>query len=99
MNIERLTTRAGFRAFAQGGAIYRGARVPNGQVVGVHAVLDRNYEVLDENQMPQRVTVMAVPVAQIPESVRGDTIERDGRVWQVYHVLDDDGFERVLQVT
>jgi|GEM_PF-1762769 hypothetical protein len=99
MNLERLTTRAGFRAFSQGGAVYRGGRVPNGVVRGIKAVLDRNYEVYDDDQIARRVTVIAVLVAQVPVSERRDTIERDGQTWQVHQVLDDDGFERVLEVS
>ncbi|MES1927537.1 hypothetical protein [Salinisphaera sp. T31B1] len=99
MNIERLTTRAGARAFSQGRAVYRGARVPGGVVHDITAVLDRSYEVFDEDGVARRVTVMAVQVSQVPSSERGDTIERDGRSWQVIHTLEDDGHDRVLEVT
>lgn len=97
MNLERLATRAGFRVFNQGKAVYNGARV--GTVTGVEAVLDRNYEVFDEDGVSRRVTVMSVPVAQVPYSDNGDTIVRAGEYWQVTNTLDDDGHERVLQVT
>lgn len=99
MNIERLTTRVGARAFSQGGATYQGAHVPGGVARGITAVLDRDYEVLQDDQLARRVTVIAVQVAQIPESARGDTIERDGRMWRVHQTLEDDGHERVLEVS
>jgi len=99
MNIERLTTRTGQRAFSQGGAVYRGARPSTSHIDDITAVLDRSYEVLDEDNIARRVTVIAVQVDQVPYSDNGDTIERAGRDWQVIQTLEDDGHERVLEVT
>ena len=97
MNIERLTTRAGARAFTQGRAVYAGARV--GVVPGITAVLDRSYEVFDEDGVARRITVIAVQVSQVPHSDKGDTITRGDEFWQVTGTIEDDGVERVLQVT
>ena len=100
MKIERLATRAGMRVFSQGGAVYRGAGVPGGVKAGVRAVLDRNFEVYEEDQLARRTTVMSLLVSEVPRTHDGqDTIERDGRVWHVDATLDDDGYERVVEVS
>lgn len=98
MNIERLTTNGAFRAFgADELATYSygaGGSVPN-----VRAVLDRDIEIYDEDQLPLRVTTISVPVKAVPKSQRGDSIVMDGRTWHVNRILDDDGYHRVIEVT
>ena len=74
-----------------------GARV--GVVPGITAVLDRSYEVFDEDGVARRITVIAVQVSQVPHSDKGDTITRGDEFWQVTGTIEDDGVERVLQVT
>jgi len=101
MNIERMTAAAGQRAMSQGAATYAGPGVPGGSVSPITAVLDREYEVYEtDEQLPRRVTVIAVQVAQVPVTHEGqDTITRGGKTWRVHQVLSDDGHERVLEVS
>lgn len=98
MDIERLTAATGQRAISQGEATYRGPGVPGGEVTPITAVLDRNFQVLDEDQLERSINVMAVQVSQVPDSSAGDTIIRGGTTWRVGQMISDDGYERVLEV-
>lgn len=98
MDIERLTARVGQRVMSQGRATYEGAHVPGGVVAGITAVLDRDYELIDDDQMAIRVSVMSIEVAQVPTSTEGDVITRQGQRWHVGPTIEDDGHMRVVRV-
>ena len=98
IDIERITARVGQRVMSQGRATYEGARVPNGRAEGITAVLDRDYELFDEDQVAIRVSVMSIEVQQVPESQQGDVIIRPGERWTVGPTIEDDGHMRVVRV-
>lgn len=99
MKLERMATNAAFRAFGTEDKATYHYGDGSTAVAGVRAVLDRDFEVFDEDQLPLRVTTICIPVATIATSQRGDTIDMAGRTWHVNRILDDDGYERRIEVT
>lgn len=96
MDIERITTNAGFMVFTQHRADYHGRDFT---ATKIQNILDRAYEVYDEGEtLPRQVTTIQVKVDDVPTSDIGDTIERDGKTWHVNEVLEDDGYERRIEV-
>lgn len=84
--------------FADAGdlADYQGAAVA---ASGILAILDRNFEAHDDDQVALRITTVSVRVAEVPSSSRGDQIDIAGRTWAVQEILEDDGHIRRLYVT
>ena len=65
----------------------------------VPVILDRDFEVYDEDQVAMRVTTISVQVSQVPTSRQSDSIALPGRTWTVQQILEDDGFIRRLWVS
>lgn len=65
----------------------------------LHAVVDKGFEVYDQDQVAMRVTTISVRVADVATSRQGDTIALPGRTWTVQQILEDDGYERRLWVS
>jgi len=62
-------------------------------------LLDRDFEVQEDDQVALRVTTISVRVSRVSKSGRGDTITAAGRTWNVQQTLEDDGSWRRLYVT
>lgn len=62
-------------------------------------ILDRDFEVQDEDQVAMRVVTISVMVADVATSRQGDTIVLPGRTWTVQQILEDDGHTRRLWVS
>lgn len=62
-------------------------------------ILDRDFEVYDEDQVAMRVTSLSVEVAVVPSSRQGDSFVTADRTWTVQQILNDDGQLRRLWVT
>lgn len=65
----------------------------------IMVVLERDFEVYDDNQIAMRVITISVLIADVAESRQGDTIATNGRTWTVQQVLTDDGHVRRLWVS
>ncbi|MGE4534658.1 head-tail joining protein [Halomonas sp.] len=65
----------------------------------VPVILDRDFEVMDEDQVAMRVTTISVQVIDVATSRQGDSIHLGGRTWTVQQILEDDGFIRRLWVS
>ncbi|WP_278369512.1 head-tail joining protein [Vreelandella titanicae] len=77
-------------------AAYQGSESSSPEL---YVVLDRGYEVYDQDQVAMHVTTISVLVADVATSRQGDTIAVPGRTWTVQQILEDDGFERRLWVS
>ncbi|MED5558304.1 MAG: hypothetical protein VYB70_08995 [Pseudomonadota bacterium] len=77
-------------------AAYQGSESSNPEL---YVVLDRGYEVYDQDQVAMHVTTISVLVTDVATSRQGDTIALPGRTWTVQQILEDDGFERRLWVS
>lgn len=77
-------------------AAYQGSESSSPEL---YVVLDRGYEVYDQDQVAMHVTTISVLVADVATSRQGDAISVPGRTWTVQQILEDDGFERRLWVS
>lgn len=77
-------------------AVYQGSESSSPEL---YVVLDRGYEVYDQDQVAMHVTTISVLVADVATSRQGDAIAVPGRTWTVQQILEDDGFERRLWVS
>lgn len=77
-------------------AAYQGSESSSPEL---YVVLDRGYEVYDQDQVAMHVTTISVLVADVATSRQGDTITLPGRTWTVQQIIEDDGFERRLWVS
>lgn len=66
---------------------------------GAPHILDRDWEVYDENQVAMRVTTVSVWASSVPESRQGDQVITADRTWTVQQILEDDGYMRRLWVS
>lgn len=65
----------------------------------IPVILDRDFEVMDEDQVAMRVTTISVQVSLVATSRQGDSIALPGRTWTVQQILEDDGHIRRLWVS
>lgn len=65
----------------------------------VPVILDRDFEVMDEDQVAMRVITISVQVSDVASSRQGDTVTLGARTWTVQQILEDDGFIRRLWVS
>ncbi|XKE45749.1 hypothetical protein LG302_00990 [Halomonas organivorans] len=77
-------------------ADYQGAEVT---AEGIQVVIDRDWEVYDQDQVAMRVTTISVLVTDVPTSKQGDQIVLPSRTWTVQQILEDDAHERRLWVS
>ena len=77
-------------------AAYQGSESSNPEL---YVVLDRGYEVYDQDQVAMHVTTISVLVKDVATSRQGDAIALPGRTWTVQQILEEDGFERRLWVS
>lgn len=67
---------------------------------GILAVIDRAWQVEDQDQLSMPITTISVMVADVPKSRQGDQVAMtSGETWTVQQVLEDDGHERRLWVS
>lgn len=66
---------------------------------GIDHILDRDFEVQDENQVARYVTTISVLVSAVAKSRQGDTVATPDRQWKVQEILEDDGRWRRLWVS
>ncbi|SHK53786.1 head-tail joining protein [Halomonas caseinilytica] len=66
---------------------------------GIPYMLDHDFEVDDENQVPMHVTTVSVQVSDVATSRQGDQIVTPSRTWDVQQILEDDGHMRRLWVS
>lgn len=67
--------------------------------VGIDYILDRDFDVQDENQVARYDTTISVLVSAVATSRQGDTIATPDRQWTVQELLEDDGRWRRLWVS
>lgn len=68
-------------------------------VMEARYILDRDFEVYDEDQVAMRVTSLTVEVTAVPSSRQGDSLTTADQTWTVQQILNDDGQLRRLWVT
>ncbi|WP_311949248.1 head-tail joining protein [Halomonas piscis] len=66
---------------------------------GVVHQLEKDWEVMDDDQVAMRVTTICIMVKDVAKSRQGDQIITPGRTWTVQQVLEDDGHVRRLWVS
>lgn len=78
------------------GVYHEGATVlPN-----IPYLIDRDYQIYDDNQLPQVVTSLSIPSSTVIKSRAGDRFTAaDGKVWKIHQTLEDDGHWRRLYVS
>lgn len=77
-------------------ADYQGA---SATAADIRVILDRDWEVHDQDQVAMRVTTVSVRVADVASSQQGDQIITADRTWTVQQTLEDDGHLRRLWVS
>ncbi|SDF72720.1 hypothetical protein SAMN05216571_101409 [Onishia taeanensis] len=65
---------------------------------GIMVVIDRDWTVYDQDQLPMSVNTISVMLADVPTSSREDTITIGEKTWKVWRILEDDGHVRRLEV-
>ena len=62
-------------------------------------LLDRDYQIYDDNQLPQVITTISIPSNAIERSRAGDRFIVGGKEWKIHQTLEDDGHWRRLYVS
>lgn len=92
--LERLN-QVGMARLADSVGDYAGAST----ATGIALMIDRDFEVYNEDQVAMRVVTISVLVSDVPTSRQGDTIATTERAWTVQQILEDDGHMRRLWVS
>ena len=62
-------------------------------------LLDRDYQIYDDNQLPQVINTISIPSSVIDKSRAGDRFVVGGKEWKIHQTLEDDGHWRRLYVS
>lgn len=66
---------------------------------GIPHQLEKDWEVMDDDQVAMRVTTICIMAKDVPKSRQGDQVITPGRTWTVQQVLEDDDHVRRLWVS
>lgn len=74
-------------------------QLAGGGSVPLMAVIQKDWEVMDDDQVAMRVTTVCIMARDVSKSRQGDQVITPGRTWTVQQILEDDGHVRRLWVS